>query len=59
MRWGVPDGTRDPAGGEPVHDDWVLSAALCACLEDLDWSPASPSLIIPGSDPLAGMEGKY
>jgi len=59
LRWGVPDGTRDTASGEPIHDDWVLSAALCACLENLDWSPTSPSFIIPGSDPLTGMEGKF
>ena len=38
MRWGVPDGTRDPASAQPVHDDWVLSAALCACLEDIDYA---------------------
>lgn len=59
MRWGVPEGARDPQSSQPVHDDWVLSAALCACLEEMDWSPASPSLIIPGSDPLDGMEGKF
>ena len=59
MRWGVPDGARDPASGAPLHDDWVLSAALCARLEDLDWSPASPSLIIPGGDPLERMDGKF
>ncbi len=59
MRWGVPSGTRDPASAQPVHDDWVLSAALCACLEDMDWSLSSPSLIIPGADPLEGMEGKF
>ena len=59
MSWSVPDGTRDPASGEPVHDDWVHSAALCARLEDLDWLPASPALIVPGEDPLKGMEGKF
>ena len=59
MRWGVPDGTRDSTSGEPLHDDWILSAALCASLENMDWSPAAPPLIIPGSDPLDGMEGKY
>ena len=59
MRWGVPDGARDPVSGEPIHDDWVLSAALCAQLEEMDWLPSSPPLIIPGVDPLAGLEGKY
>jgi hypothetical protein len=33
LRWGVPDGLRDPASGEPVHDDLLVSAALCAVLE--------------------------
>ena len=59
MRWGVQDGARDPVSGEPIHDDWVLSAALCAQLEEMDWLPSSPPLIIPGVDPLAGLEGKY
>ena len=45
--------------GEPIHDDWVLSAALCGQLEEMDWLPSSPPLIIPGVDPLAGLEGKY
>jgi hypothetical protein len=27
MRWGVPDGTRDDATGELVHDDLLVSAA--------------------------------
>ena len=59
MRWGVADGTRDAASGEPVHDDWILSAALCARLEKLDWYTSSPALIVPAPDPLKGMEGKY
>lgn len=59
MRWGVPDGARDPATGELLHDDWVLSAALCARLENLDWSFRGETLIIQGKDPLKGMEGKY
>ncbi len=59
MRWGVPEGARHPLSGAPLHDDWVLSAALCARLEDLDWSPASASLIIPAGDPLEKMEGRF
>ncbi len=59
MRWGVPDGSRHPVSGELLHDDWVLSAALCTQLEEIDWQPAAPSLIIPAPDPLNGMEGKY
>ena len=59
MRWGVPDGSRDSQSGEILHDDWVLSAALCAALEDMDWSTCAPSIIIPARDPLKEMEGKY
>ena len=29
MRWGVPDGTRDDATGELVHDDLLVRAAMC------------------------------
>ena len=29
MRWGVPDGTRNEATGELVHDDLLVSAAIC------------------------------
>ncbi len=29
VRWGVKDGTRDPADGRLIHDDLVMSAALC------------------------------
>ena len=28
VRWGVPDGTRDPGTGRYIHDDLVMSAAL-------------------------------
>ena len=59
MRWGVPDGSRDPQSGELLHDDWVLSAALCAQLEEMDWQPSAPPLIIPGTDPLEGLKGKF
>jgi len=35
-KWGVPDGTRDE-GGELVHDDLIVSAALCAALDAVEW----------------------
>jgi hypothetical protein len=56
MRWGVVDGTRDPATGELVHDDLILSAALVAVLEDQPWTISSPTVIIQAVDPLAAME---
>jgi len=59
MRWSVPDGTRDPASGEALHDDWIIAAALCAQLEEMNWLPSAPPLIIPAPDPLKGMKGQY
>ncbi len=59
ISWGVPGGTRSLASGEPVHDDWILSAALAAALEDMDWQPGAPALIVSAPDPLKGMEGKF
>ena len=34
VRWGVPDGTRDGLNGRLIHDDLVMSAALCVLTED-------------------------
>jgi hypothetical protein len=56
LRWGVPDGQRDPARGELLHDDLLLSAALCAALDGEDWAVGEArSLVIPPVDPLAGL----
>jgi hypothetical protein len=59
LRWGVPDGARDPATGAFLHDDLVISAALCTQLTRLDWSggaSASPG-IVRAADPLDDMRG--
>lgn len=37
LRWGVPDGQRDAATGEPVHDDRLIAAALVAVLDEQTW----------------------
>jgi hypothetical protein len=58
LRWGVPDGTRDALDGQPVHDDLLLSAALCACLDGLDWSPTGAPLVVRGADPLEEIDGE-
>jgi len=52
MKWGVPDGRRDAESGELVHDDWILSAALCAVLDEQAWGLAAPSLVVQAADPL-------
>lgn len=59
MRWGVPDGTRDPASGDFVHDDLLVSAALSTLLDAWKWggeSSASPG-IVRARDPLQDMRG--
>jgi hypothetical protein len=58
MRWGVPDGTRAPQGGQLVHDDLLISAALCAELESLDWGTGL-SGVIAAQDPLEGLDGVF
>ncbi len=52
LRWSVPDGTRDPATGELVHDDWILSAALCAILDEQELYVTGKTLIVQGKDPM-------
>ncbi len=60
VSWGVPGGTRDPLSGEPVFDDLLLSAALCAVLEEQAWNLPGSAAIVPGRDPLEEMdEGGY
>ena len=46
MRWGVPD--------PRVHDDLLISAALCARLDRDERPPHAPSQIVEAPDPLAG-----
>jgi len=52
MRWGVPDGTRDSATGEQVHDDDLITAALCHELDKLDWYTPLPSVWATPKDPM-------
>jgi hypothetical protein len=56
IRWGVPDGTRDFGTGELVHDDLVLSAALCAVLDEQEWKAAGAALVVARADPMAEMD---
>jgi hypothetical protein len=51
LRWGVPDGTRGPAG-ELVHDDFVIADSLTAILDRLEWYIHFETIVIPGIDPL-------
>jgi hypothetical protein len=56
LRWSVPDGARDPATGELVHDDWVLSAALASVLDGQPWGQAK-SAVVEAYDPLEESTG--
>ena len=56
VRWGVPDGTRDPADGNLVHDDLLISAAMVAVLDSQDWTVSGPTLIIKSTDPLKELD---
>jgi len=59
MRWAVPDGTRDPATGELVHDDLLLSAAMCSVLDEQPWAVSADTFIIRAKDPLDDMSRGY
>ena len=52
IKWSVPDGTRDPATGQLVHDDLVMSAALAAELDGQPWAVTGPTQVVRAADPL-------
>src|SRR3990172_5244751 len=58
LRWGVPDGTRDQSTGELVHDDLLISAAMCSTLDEQLWGLAA-SEVISSQDPMEGMKEAY
>ncbi len=55
LAWGVPNGAKD-AQGDFVHDDLVLSAALCARLDEQDWAMRGPALVVRAADPLKELD---
>jgi len=54
MRWSVPDGTRDE-NGLLIHDDHVVTDAMTAVLDKLEWFVTSPTLIVSRPDVLDEM----
>ncbi len=54
IRWGAPNGLK--VAGEYIHDDLVLSAALCAVLDGLEWAISGPALIVQKPDPLKELD---
>jgi hypothetical protein len=59
MRWGVPDGTRDRASGEPVHDDDLITSAMCAILDRMEWRISLPTTWTTPRDPLEEMDRNF
>ncbi len=58
LHWSVPNRTRNQATGDLVHDDWVLSAALCAVLDEQPMGTGH-SAVVAAIDPLAEMERSF
>jgi hypothetical protein len=59
MRWGVPDGTRDETSGELVHDDDLMTGAMCALLDRMEWYTPLKTGIVRGRDPLEEMDRRF
>jgi len=57
IRWSVPEGTRDLATGELIHDDLVIAAALLSQLDLQQWSITGPAAVVKALDPLDDMKG--
>ena len=49
---------RPPQTGEPVHDDLILSAALCVALDSLEWGLGISETVSP-VDVLAEMREAF
>jgi hypothetical protein len=58
MRWSVPDGTRD-ADGLLIHDDYVVTDAMTAILDKLQWIVSSPTLQTEAADVLFEMDRNF
>lgn len=55
LKWSVPNGTRDRSNGQLLHDDLVMSAALCAAIDEMGVGASGEALVIKAMDPLAAM----
>jgi hypothetical protein len=56
MQWGVPPTAKDVYDQSPLHDDLVLSAALCGVLDSLPWQRSQATMIVPAADPLLELD---
>jgi hypothetical protein len=57
LKWGTPEGAK--IGGEFIHDDLVLSAALCAVLDEQEWAISGPALVVQRKDPIDELSKGY
>ncbi len=57
IRWSVPDGTRNPATGDLIHDDLVITAAMLSLLDDQPFTTTGPAAVVQAKDPLEDMKG--
>jgi hypothetical protein len=57
IKWAVPEGARDLASGDLIHDDLIISAALLSVLDQQSWSVSGPAAVVKASDPLDDMKG--
>jgi hypothetical protein len=56
LRWSVGEAQRDPYSGELLHDDLLVSAALCEVLDGLAWGLGEArSEVIKVKDPSEGL----
>jgi Terminase RNaseH-like domain len=56
LAWGVPNGRREADGSGWLHDDLLISAAMCALLDELPWSTPLPGVILQARDPLEELD---
>lgn len=56
LSWGVPNGKR-AADGTYLHDDLVISAALVAELDEMEWYARTDTAILPAPDLLSDVKG--
>ena len=52
-------GRRDKASGEPVHDDDLMTAAMCTLLDRMEWRPSLGAVWTTPKDPLKEMDGRF
>ena len=59
MKWGVPDTAKNKLTDETIHDDDIITAALCCVLDQGRWHIPTPLVTADGYDPLEFAKGKF